>query len=196
MKPLQSMCKRNLTTAGKPPRARIWLSFGTPLNIFLWTALLVVFATLPSPSQGESLGRLFFTPDERGNFDRARLSGGNIEQEGSADQQLESLSLNGIVKRSSGKSTVWINNLAQNEIDFPLVSKRQTVKTRLPDFPVLVQKTGKTVILKVGQTLNIDSGEIREIYQPSIVKEPPPAPSAAAEQSTQQGRGTKKTHNS
>lgn len=142
-------------------------SLGNHLNTFLQTALLVSFATLSSPSWGEPIGRLFFTPEERANLDRARLTDGVTGQPGGAPaQQSESLTLNGIVKRSSGKTTVWINKSAQNETGLLPDSKKQVRQSRQADFPVLVQKTGKTVTLKVGQTLNIDSGEIRESYQP------------------------------
>lgn len=193
MKLLQSICEPGLSPADKPPREHSLRSPAGPLNVlrvashhcltrFLQAALVVVFATLPSLSWGESLGRLFFTPDERSNLDRARLTGVGMEQEGAPAQQLESITLNGIVKRSSGKTTVWINNSAQYEADFSPSTKRLASKTRLPDFPVLVQKIGKTVTLKVGQTLNIDSGEIREIYQLPPRNEAPPA--AATQAST------------
>jgi len=129
----------------------------------------VAFATLSSPSWGEPIGRLFFTPDERAILDRARLKDGITEQqEGTPAQQSESLTLNGIVRRSSGKTTVWINKSAQHETDLPPDSKKQVRQSQQADFPVLVQKTGKTVPIKVGQTLNIDSGEIRESYQPPL----------------------------
>lgn len=174
MKSLQSIRERSLSPAYKPPRGDCLRSSAKLLSV----VLVVVFATLPSLSWGDSLGRLFFTPDERSNLDRARLTGVDTEQEGAPAQQLESITLNGIVKRSSGKTTVWVNGSAQHESDLPPGTKRQASKTRPPDFPVLVQKTGKTVTLKVGQTLNIESGEISEIYQPSAIK----APSAAASQ--------------
>lgn len=180
MKLLQSIRECSLSPAGKPPREE-----GSRFPVKLLGAMLVVaFAALPALAQGESLGRLFFTPDERSNFDRARLTGGGAEQEGAPAQQMDSITLNGIVKRSGGKTTVWVNNSAQHESDWPPGTKRQASKTRLPDFPVLVQKTGKTVTLKVGQTLNVDSGEIRENYQLPPRKEAPPAtasqPSTAA----------------
>jgi len=199
MKPLHSMREPSLSPADHPPRAdrlrslkALRVASHPCLTRFLPAALVVVFATLSSPSSGESLGRLFFTPDERTNLDRARLSGGSTEPESASAQQLESLTLNGIVKRSNGKTTVWINNSAQNENDLPPGSKQQASKARLADFPVLVQKTGKTVTLKVGQTLNIDSGEIREGYQPSAIKAQPPAPSTAAEPGATQDSGTGK----
>ena len=178
MKSLQSIRERSLSPPDKAPREDS-SCFPTKL---LGVMLVLVLAALPSLSQGESLGRLFFTPDERSNLDRARLTGIAPEQEGAPAQQLESITLNGIVKRSSGKTTVWVNSAAQHETDLPPGTKRQASKMRLPDFPVLVQKTGKTVTLKVGQTLNIESGEIREIYQLPPRNEAPPA--AASQAST------------
>jgi len=150
------------------------------LTRFLQAALLVAFAAISSLSWGEPIGRLFFTPDERTNLDRARLTGGNTEQDSATEPQQETLTLNGIVKRSSGKTTEWINHTVQNESNFPPGSKMQISKSRLPNFPVLVQKSGKTVSLKVGQTLNIDSGEIRENYQLPSDKEAMPATATQA----------------
>jgi hypothetical protein len=171
MKPLQSMWDRKPPPLGKPPREGMSHTLGNTLNIFLRTALLVVFAALSSPSWGEPIGRLFTTPDERAQLDRARLTGLNKEKESTPTQQPQNLTLNGIVKRSSGKATVWINSSAQNETSFPPGSKVRIAKTRLPYFPVWVPKTGKMVALKVGQTLNIDNGEIREGYQSPAVAE-------------------------
>ncbi len=185
---LQTKSRRNPFTAGKLPREEVLRVRGKHRCITLQLTLLIAFTTLSSLSWGESLGRLFFTPVERSNLDRDRLSGGIGEHEGAAALQTESLTLNGIVKRSSGKTTVWINNLTQNESDLPPESRRLAGRARLPNFPVLVQKTGKTVTLKVGQTLNIDSGEIRENYQaPRPRKEVPPAmayPAATAAANT------------
>lgn len=190
MKSLQALCDRSPSPAGKSP-CKEMVRIRSASSLFLRAAFLVVLASSSAPSWGESLGRLFFTPDERANLDRARLAGGNIEQQDQEQEsapalQVESLTLNGIVKRSSGKTTVWVNHAVQNESDFPSGTKTQVSKSRQADFPVLVQKTGKTTTLKVGQTLNVDNGEIRESYQPSAIKVQPPASSAAAETSATQ----------
>jgi len=178
MKPLQAKREPGSSPADKLPRGATFHFLGNRLSAFLQASLVAALATLPSASWGEPIGRLFFTPDERSNLDRARLTGGIAErQESALARQPESLTLNGLVKRSSGKTTVWINKLAQNETDLPPSSKNHASKSLQADFPVPVQKTGKTVTLKVGQTLNVDSGEIREIYQPPPRKE---APSASA----------------
>ncbi|MFA7240528.1 MAG: hypothetical protein WC091_10475 [Sulfuricellaceae bacterium] len=155
------------------------------LQPLLRAAFFVALASFCALSWGGPLGRLFFTPEERANLDRARLTGGNPEQgqeqESTPDPQPESLTLNGIVKRSSGKITVWVNHAAQHETDFPSGTKAQVGKSKQADFPVLVQKTGKTVTLKVGQTLNIDSGEIQEAYLAPAATAQPPTPPTAAE---------------
>lgn len=61
----------------------------------------------------EPLGRLFFTPERRAALERQRQL--NIQEV----QSLEgaALSLDGVVVRSSGKRTVWVNQRPQNEGD-------------------------------------------------------------------------------
>jgi hypothetical protein len=205
MKSLQTPCERNPSPAGKPPlegRLRGHNGLRPSVRAAFLAALvaLAALASFSAPSWGEPVGRLFFTPGERANLDRARQAGGNVMQEqeqvqeSDPSQQPESLTLNGIVQRSSGKTTVWINHAVQNETGFPPGSKMQISKSRRTDFPVLVQKTGKTVTLKVGQTLNVDSGEIRENYQSSAIKVPPPASPAAAEANAAQTSGTGKVN--
>jgi hypothetical protein len=182
MNSLQLPCESSPLPADKSPRKDMVRvrKVTLPLLRAVFFAALSFFCVL---SWGEPLGRLFFTPEERANLDRARLTGGNLdqEQESTPDQQPESLTLNGIVKRSSGKITVWVNHAVQNETDFPPGTKAQVGKSKQADFPVPVQKTGKTVTLKVGQTLNIDSREIQEAYLAPAATAQPPTPPTAAE---------------
>jgi hypothetical protein len=175
MKPLQPVGKPRLAQADKMPRGNGARPIGNSLNTFIQAALLVVLAGFATPSPGASLGRLFFTPDERANLDRAREVSGIAAPESAPTEQAGSVTLNGIVKRSNGKTTIWVNQTVQHETDIPPSSKKLAGKSQVADFPVLVQKTGKTVTLKVGQTLEIDSGVIREGYRPAPRKEPPPA---------------------
>ena len=73
-------------------------------------ALLLLLATLPVWSQGESLGRLFTTPQQRSALDRERLLGQS--QRSSLDSEA-SYTYNGEVRRSSGNNTRWINGEPQ-----------------------------------------------------------------------------------
>lgn len=61
-------------------------------------------------AQQETLGRLFFTPQQRTELDRQRLlnPGGNS---GMMDTEV-SQTINGEVRRSNGRSTRWINGAA------------------------------------------------------------------------------------
>jgi hypothetical protein len=107
-----------------------------------------------------------------------RRNSGRNETEGAAPAAGE-ITLNGIVKRSGGKSTVWINRVAQSEMDLVPGPKAQPGQARLPSIPVNVPSMKKIINLKVGQTLDIGSGKIREGYQPATVIEPSPATNPA-----------------
>ncbi len=69
--------------------------------------LLLLCAALlpPAAVADETLGRLFFTPEKRAALERSRKL--NLRQ----TQQIEgaTMSLEGIVRRSDGNGTAWIN---------------------------------------------------------------------------------------
>lgn len=73
-----------------------------------WILALLLTGSLPAWPQSEPLGRLFFTPQQRTILDRQRQQGmtSNFDQEAS-------YTLNGEVRRSSGKNTRWVNGQAQ-----------------------------------------------------------------------------------
>jgi hypothetical protein len=69
--------------------------------------ILISLLQSPAWAQQEGLGRLFFTPEQRAALDRQRLlnpglSNDTMDSEGSQ-------TLNGEVRRSSGRNTRWIN---------------------------------------------------------------------------------------
>ena len=76
----------------------------------LLPALLLLLAALPAWPQGEPLGRLFTTPQQRSALDRERLLGQS--QRSSLDSEA-SYTFNGEVRRSSGNNTRWINGEPQ-----------------------------------------------------------------------------------
>ena len=63
-----------------------------------------------------ALGRLFFTPERRQHLDHQRQM--NIQTQVEIPQD-PTLTINGVVMRSSGKRTIWVNGVAQNENDAP-----------------------------------------------------------------------------
>jgi hypothetical protein len=79
-------------------------------------ALLLLLAALPTWPQGEPLGRLFTTPQQRSALDRERLLGQS--QRSSLDGET-SYTFNGEVRRSSGNNTHWINGEPQTAATRP-----------------------------------------------------------------------------
>jgi hypothetical protein len=122
-------------------------------------ALLLTIALTPTASAEEALGRLFFTPERRQALDRQRQS--NIHD---SKQVIEdpTLTINGMVTRSSGKRTSWINGAAQNEnemsggtVIIPSRKDHGKVEVQGGDLP--------TSNARVGETVNRNTGEARDL---------------------------------
>ena len=136
--------------------------------IWLAAALLM----LPSAANAE-LGRLFFTPAQRNALDTARKQNirveiGNEETEKQATAPTatapvpQTVRLNGMIQRSDGNNTVWLNDkpiTGQNATGMSFSTNRNDskVKLQLPD-------GGRSMDLKVGQTAEINSGIVEESY--------------------------------
>jgi len=117
--------------------------------------LLLLFLTLGQSAawaQPEPLGRLFFTPQQRAGLDRQRQLNPNfLANTTDADS---SLTINGEVRRSSGRGTRWINGEAQWNGNPPAI--------RVP----------------VGDTFHPSTGERESLLGEGriIVRRPPPVP--------------------
>jgi hypothetical protein len=113
----------------------------------LFAALLA--AAKPAPA-AESLGRLFFTPQQRQDLDYRRRA--NIQDSPTAAVE-STVTVNGQVSRSSGRSTTWINGVPQHEDH----------RTRDPSHVTLGGNEGEAPVdLKVGQTLDKTRGEVKD----------------------------------
>jgi len=133
-------------------------------------ALLLAIALSPTVSAEEALGRLFFTPERRQALDRQRLM--NIQD----TQQLNedpTLTINGIVTRSSGKRTSWINGAAQNENEMsggtlviPSRKNSGKIEVQAGDLPA--------ADARVGETVNRNTGEARDLLNDGriVIKRP------------------------
>ena len=135
----------------------------------IWLAASLLM--LPSAVNAE-LGRLFFTQAQRNALDMARkqnirLEIGNEETErqqngANAAPLPQTVRLNGMIQRSDGNNTVWLNNkpiTGQNAAGMSFSTNRNEskVKLQLPD-------GGRSMDLKVGQTAEINSGTVEESY--------------------------------
>jgi len=130
-----------------------------------WLAFITLMLPLVS-SAAEPLGRLFFTPQQRATLDNARGQNIKIDVEVETETpNLEIISVNGMIKRSDGQSTVWINNRPLNEKRAP--SGIKIISRSADDARVTLQlpPSRRNVDLKVGQNLDAVTGQIQESYQ-------------------------------
>ena len=139
----------------------------------------IVLMLCAGSAASAELGRLFFTPAQRATLDNARKQNLAIEIGNDNEQAAppppapvpQNVSVNGLVRRSDGKSTVWLNNRAVTDnaggIDVSTLKNDDRVKLSVPG-------SGRSVDLKVGQTVEIVSGTIEEAY----ARRTPPQPAA------------------
>lgn len=153
-------------------------------------AALMALST-PVPAAEQALGRMFFTPAQRASLDIARtqrarttLATENTEEVASAAPVPQTITFDGMVRRSDGKSTVWINNRPVNENE--QTGGAAVVGRVRPDGGISLQmpQSGRSVELKVGQSIELLSGTVEEPYArkpPVTAPEPKPAAKPAAE---------------
>ena len=122
-------------------------------------ALLLATALTPTASAEEALGRLFFTPERRQILDRQRLL--NIQDSKQVNEDL-TLTINGVVTRSSGKRTSWVNGTAQNENEIA-GGVAITPQMRDPGKVVVQASDSPAANARVGETVNRNTGESRDL---------------------------------
>jgi hypothetical protein len=149
------------------------------------------------PAVAPGLGRLFFTPAERAQLDEMRRRPAPAPQAPVAAAKPEPpapppppkyVTLNGVVRRSDGVNTVWLNDkpVRDRRSDEGLVISTPGQARSPGQVTVQVPQTGRSVELKVGQQVEINSGEVQEGYEAPTAAaaantrsvEPPPAPSS------------------
>jgi hypothetical protein len=120
------------------------------------------------PSASAPLGRLFFTPEKRVMLERQQIS--NIQE----TQTLEgaTMSLDGVVQRSSGKSTVWINGRAQDAHDVARTGITVRLTPKNPGHAQITPAEEPPSQLKVGETINRATRERNDRLGGGIVKTP------------------------
>ena len=129
----------------------------------------------------DGVGRLFFTPDQRALLDTARAGRGvrlPATTEGElattpAPQGPDIVTYNGVVRRSDGKSTVWINGKPVNEKNRIRDSNEVSVLGMRSDGTVslTIPQASRTASLKVGQSLDVMSGRIEEPYARQVTRQ-------------------------
>ena len=101
------------------------------------------------------LGRLFFTPERRATLERQRTF--NVQE--TQALQGTTMSLDGVVYRSGGKATVWVNRQAQNENEASRTGVNAVVSPKSPGSALLAPGEEAPAQLKVGEAVNRATGE-------------------------------------
>jgi hypothetical protein len=148
---------------------------------------LIVLIAGASTTAGADVGRLFFTPEQRAALDHLRRQ--NVRNtEVSDDESNQDLTspgpapeharVNGVVRRSDDRHTVWINNRAIGAQQPPGINvapgkNDNRVKLTVPP-------SGRSFELKVGQAVEIMSGTISDAYaRPTLPLSPARVPMAS-----------------
>jgi hypothetical protein len=157
------------------------------ISLTVCCALAAALTSLPAPAQ-ERLGRLFFTPAQRASLDvarsqRARTALATEKTEQEATPVPQTITYSGVLRRSDGKTTVWINN--QPVHDRESAGAATIVGRVRSDGSVTLQvpQSGRSVILKPGQSVELLSGAVEEGYSRRLEgsrAEPKPAATPAA----------------
>ena len=123
--------------------------------------LLIVVSAAPDAS-AQSLGRLFLTPTQREALDVRRAS--RVPDKPMAVVvESPTARIDGQVVRSNGRSTVWVNGL-------PVREGAQSEGLRIAPAPsaagsvtLNVGEGPRRVELRVGESMNRDTGEVRDM---------------------------------
>jgi hypothetical protein len=112
---------------------------------------------------------MFFTPAERAALDelRRRPVAVTAPQSTALPPAPERVTLDGVVRRSDGTTTVWLNNrLLEGKRTAEGLEVLEPKRTRgAGRITVRVPQAGRSVDLRVGQQLEVTTGEIKERYQ-------------------------------
>ena len=114
-----------------------------------------------APVIGDDLGRLFFTPDQRAALDARRKA--RIPDKPSAVVVESPVTrLDGMVSRGGGKSTVWVNGEPVPEGVNPEGLRVRPRRSDSGRVTVDIGETDNQVDLKIGQSFDRATGEVRD----------------------------------
>ena len=136
-------------------------------------SISLVVAAAGVADAAQPIGRLFFTPAERAQLDVARATKRVAQPSATAkapadppQPETQTITYSGIVRRSDGKSILWLNSRAADEKD--ALSGLPVSGHVRPDGAVTlnVPNTGGTIDLKVGQRAELQTGRVSEARPP------------------------------
>lgn len=135
-----------------------------PLLLIACLGAGLVSSVQSFPTLAEPSGRLFFTPAQRAAMDLARLRGApqpTVEHAAPPVPAAPSVRLDGVVQRSDGKRSVWLNGKMQ-DADGSAPGDRGRNRATIP-----IPGQGR-IELKVGQTADGETGELIDPYPAAV----------------------------
>ena len=122
--------------------------------------LLLLAILVPGVCFSQEVGRLFFTPDQRAALD-ARRKARVPDRPAMTSVVSPTTRLDGYVKRSGGRSTVFVNGeaLLEGTADAPVVDPER----RGGRVPVTGGDGRPRVELRPGEVLDRDTGAVRDV---------------------------------
>lgn len=114
-------------------------------------AALLLGTTVAQGQQEGPLGRLFFTPERRAVLERQRQL--NIQEKTQETVEVANLHVNGVVRRGSNKTTVWING-TPHAVDGPITNIQAVPAPGEVDRIAIRVGEEDPASLRVGQKLN------------------------------------------
>jgi hypothetical protein len=124
--------------------------------------LYVLLLAFVGTCDAQEIGRLFFTAEQRSALDARRKA--RVPDKPAAVPQAASPTtrLDGFVRRSQGRSTVWVNgeSLGESGPEAPRIEPGRSSDARVS---VPIGDSGVRAELKPGQVLDRGTGEVRDV---------------------------------
>jgi hypothetical protein len=122
--------------------------------------VLLGAAFVPRVATAQDLGRLFFTPEQRAALDARRKA--RLPDTPAGGAPSHTTRIDGSVRRSSGKSTVWVDGSAVPDGVQPegLRIRRGGDASRVT---VIVGEDNRRVDMRVGETLDRATGAVKDV---------------------------------
>lgn len=134
-------------------------------------ALLFALSATSTPGAAQELGRLFLTPEQRASLD-ARRKARVPDKPAATIVASPTTRLDGYVKRSDGRSTVWVDGealLEGEQGDLPRLDAQGTGRVSIP-----LGEGRSRARLKPGETIDVGTGAVRDVIGSGRIAVRPP----------------------
>lgn len=148
-----------------------WWLRCAPLRQWRLSTLFLAMCLLSPALYADSLGRLFFTPEQRTFMDHQRAAS---QADGQFSPDANALTINGLLIKSTGQYSIWVNDTLQDNAVTPMGfslrphAARSRLKNKEKILPplqrvVLRSKEITTTQLLVGATFYAATGEAADL---------------------------------